>query len=615
MKQLLHYFLFFVTAGVLFTSCQKEISAETNNAIGTLTEDVNGNCAAITTNGSYVKDVLLDASNYLDVQVNIIQPGNYVIKTNTVNGYYFYDSSSIVNTGLNTIRLKGYGKPLVIGTDALVVSFGTSECEISIIVTATAGGGTGIAKFTLVGSPTSCTGAAQTNNYFVGIPTAALTHKDTIYVDVTEIGTYTITATTTPSNGLTFSKSGSFSTIGPNKQVILEATGTPSTAGSIPYTITTTSPASNCGFNVTVLGPAAFTMNCAGVTLSGIYQQGTPIGLNTNTITIPVTVTTPGFYNITATTTPATNNNGITFVGVGPLTPTTTSIVLYALPGTPVVNGNFIYNVAAGGATCGVVVNYLLPPPPATYTFNCGAPIYTGTYQTGTSTTGNTVSILVTSLAGGTYNINSSTTVNNNGVTFSGTGILQASASPQVVVLNATGIPTATGSFTYTLKGIGNVATCTVNRTYTAPLPSNGTITTFINGGTTLSTFNLNASGNLDITTFPGNSSLVITGATNSSPTSPLITLSVSKAGPILANTTFTTTSPMNIASGQYDNTAGSSFYASPLGGNITITITSITTTPPLRIVGTFFGTLKDNVGLGPNTSVFTTGNFDIPYQ
>jgi hypothetical protein len=509
MKQLLRFFLFLVTTGVLLTACQKELNFEIGNAKGTIAKDANNNCAPITTNGSYVKNVALAATNYIDVQVNITELGNYIIKTDTVNGYYFYDSSAVAILGVNTFRLKGYGTPVNASIDDFVVSFDGSTCDVSIVVTATPGGGSGAAEFTLMGSPNACANAKQSNNFFATIPTLAAVNHDTIYVDVTATGTYTINATTTPSNGLTFSKSGTFTATGPNQPVILEAVGTPSTAGSIPYTITTTSPASNCGFNLTV----------------------------------------------------------------------------QALPA------------------------------PATFTFNCGLPIYTGTYQVGTSTLGNTVTILVTSPAGGAYNISSSTTVNNNGVTFAGIGVLQASPLPQPVVLFAVGSPTATGLFTYTLKGTGNPATCTIDRTYTAAVVSNGTITAFINGGTTLSTFNLNASGNLDITTFPGNSSLVITGATNNSPTSPLITLSANKAGPILANTTFTTTSPMNIASGQYDNTTGASFYASPLGGNISITITSITTTPPLRVVGTFFGTLKDNVGLGPNTAVFTTGNFDIPYQ
>jgi hypothetical protein len=507
MKLLLRFFLFLVTAGVLLSACQKELNFEIGNAKGTIAKDANNNCAPITTNGSYVKNVALAATNYIDVQVNITELGNYVIKTDTINGYYFYDSSAVAILGVNTFRLKGYGTPVNAGIDDFVVSFDGSTCDVSIIVTATSGGGSGVAEFTLMGSPNACTNAGQTNNFFATIPTVPAVNKDTIYVDVTVAGTYTITATTTPSNGLTFSKSGTFTNTGTNQQVILDAVGTPSTAGSIPYTITTTSPASNCGFNLTV----------------------------------------------------------------------------QALPA------------------------------PATFTFNCGLPIYTGTYQVGTSTLGNTVTILVTSPAGGAYNISSSTTVNNNGVTFTGIGVLQASPLPQPVVLFAVGTPTATGLFTYTLKGVGNTATCTIDRTYTAAVVSNGTITAFINGGTTLSTFNLNAIGSL--TSTGGLSSLSITGSNSGASNSPLILLSVNKSGTITAGDIFTASSFTNAAVGQYDNTAGTSFNASFIGGSLSITITSITTTAPLRVIGTFFGTMKDGQGLGTNTAVFTTGSFDVPYQ
>jgi hypothetical protein len=614
MKQLLHYFLFFVTAGILFTSCQKELSGETNTAIGTLTEDVNGNCAAITTNGSYVKDVTLDASNYLDVQVNIIQPGNYVIKTNTVNGYYFYDSSTIVNTGLNTIRLKGFGKPIAVNNDALVVKFGTSECEISIIVTA--GLGTGIAKFTLVGSPTSCTGAAQTNNYFVDLPTSALTHKDTIYVDVTEIGTYTINATTTPSNGLTFSKSGSFTNIGPGQKVILEATGTPSTAGSIPYTITTTNPSSNCGFNVTVLGPAAFTMNCAGVTLGGVYQQGNPIGLNTNTITIPVTVTTSGFYNITTTTIPAANNNGITFVGVGPLTPTTTSIVLYALPATPAVNGNFIYNVAAGGTTCGVTVNYLLPPPPAAFTINCASIVSAGNYRaTVPLNTSNTVTLTANATTAGLYNITTNVV---NGVQFVASGSMTLGANTIVLRAAATNnIPTAAATSVYSIAG----STCTFPIVYSAA--PTGVFQCKIDG--TLIDFNLNDNARGSYLNLPGvliNSNLQISG-NGLTPTS--FSVSINKSNSITPSIVTTGTFLNTLAASLAGNYFLGATYRDDLSAawspkgvitgtpdGFTIVISSLTAT---RVIGTFSGTIRNSFGAGTSTKVVTEGVFNLPIQ
>jgi hypothetical protein len=496
----LRLLLFVLTAGIVFTSCQKELSAETGSALGTLTKDAGGNCTGSSPSGAYKKDTALNATNFVDVQVDITNVGIYIISTDTVNGYYFRATGVTPVPGANTIRLIGFGKPLAAGTNLFKVKFNGDVCEFPVTVTGTTGGGGTNAIFTFANTGAACTGAIQTNNFYVGLPTNPSTHTITINANVTIAGTYTLT--TNAVNGLTFSASSSFTGTG-IQPIVLRATGTPTAAVTTSYTFTTTSPASSCGFDLTVQAA----------------------------------------------------------------------------------------------------------PTPATFTFNCGTPTFTGTYEEGTNTAGGTLKIQVTSVAGGACTITSD---NQNGVTFSGSAVLAASPTPQDVILNASGTPLVAGPFTYAITGVGGTGACSVSQTYTGAPAATGVITAFVNGSTTLSTFNLNASG--DLTSTGGNSSLVITGETSSASNSPFITLSVNKAGTIDVGT-YTASSFTNAAFGQYDDTAGNTFNASLIGGTLTINVTSITTTAPLRIKGTFSGTMKDGSGLGTNTAVFTTGNFDVPYQ
>lgn len=349
-----------LTAGFIFSSCQKEYSSESGNAHGSLKADATGDCFPVMINGTYKKDSVLINTNYADVQVNITQTGTYYIKTDTVNGYFFSAAGFVAVTGTNTIRLLASGKPLLPGVNAFTVKFDSTQCVFNITVTgASGGGGGGAAVFTLTGTPTTCTGATQTTNFYAAVPTNP-SNTVTVFADVTVGGAYTITALTTPANGLTLTANGTLG-VGTNQPITLVADGgAPSTVGSIPYTLSTTSPASNCGFNLTVQ-PA---------------------------------------------------------------------------------------------------------PSPATFTFDCSTPMYTGTYQVGTSTTGSTVIILVTSVGGGSYTITSAGTSSSNNVLFMASGVLPALPTPQQVKLYASGTPTAAGTFTYTLTSSGATGPCTISLTY-----------------------------------------------------------------------------------------------------------------------------------------------------
>ena len=130
----------------VITACEKELSSENGGnatavAAGTLKDSLGG-CKPATIAGSYIMDTTLKASNFVEVQVNVTTGGFYKIYTDTVNGMYFADSGFFASTGDKTVRLKGYGKPILPFTTSFTVSFGTDFCFFDINVTST-GGGTG----------------------------------------------------------------------------------------------------------------------------------------------------------------------------------------------------------------------------------------------------------------------------------------------------------------------------------------------------------------------------------------------------------------------------------------------------------------------------------------
>ena len=350
---------FFTVAAIFvaFLSCQKELSFDNGGvSAGSFKKDVAGDCAPVTVNGIFKVDSVLSNAQYVDVEVSVTTPGNFEIRSDTVNGFSFRKVGSVV-FGANTIRLYPSGKPIAAGTNTFKVKYGNSTCSFNITV---AGPATGIAAFTLGGAPGACTGAAAAGIYTAG---TALTPANTltVQVNVSTPGTYVIGAATT--SGFAFAASGIFTTTG-LQNVTLTGTGTPATAGIAVVTVTNI--ATNCVFNITVLPagggtPAIFTLDgapagCTGFALAGTYNVGTAVTA-ANTVKLNVTVTTAGSYNITTNTL-----NGITFSGMGTLALGAQQITLIAT-GTPTVAGAFIYKPNIIGP-CDFSVTCVAGPPP-----------------------------------------------------------------------------------------------------------------------------------------------------------------------------------------------------------------------------------------------------------
>ncbi|HEV7781025.1 MAG TPA: hypothetical protein VGO58_07145, partial [Chitinophagaceae bacterium] len=195
--------------------------------------------------------------------------------------------------------------------------------------------------------------------YGVGNPATAA-NTVIVQVNVTTPGAYTITTNTV--GGLTFSKTDIFSATG-NQNVTLNASGTPTIAGSNTFTVGT----AGCTFAVPVVGPAVFTFPgspgaCTVATVAGTYVKGTPL-TTTNTVTAQVNVTTLGSYTITTNTVA-----GMTFSKSGVFTIPGIQTVILNGAGNPSVAGTHTFTIGTGGCTFEVIATN---PPAGAGIYNC----------------------------------------------------------------------------------------------------------------------------------------------------------------------------------------------------------------------------------------------------
>jgi len=231
-----------------FLSCQKELAFDNSGAsAGLLKKDASGNCLPVTVNGIFKKDSVLTNTNFVDVQVNISFPGTFDIKSDTVNGYSFSKTGSVV-LGTNTIRLYAAGKPIAEGLNTFTVKYGTSTCSFNITIPATP---PPPADYTLGNTMGACTGAIIGGTYSAGI---LLTSANTLTVQVNVISPGAYTISTSIVNGFKFTGTGIFTSAIPALQnVTLTASGTPTVAGTTNVTVTTNATtASTCSFDIPV---------------------------------------------------------------------------------------------------------------------------------------------------------------------------------------------------------------------------------------------------------------------------------------------------------------------------------------------------------------------------
>lgn len=180
-----------------------------------------------------------------------------------------------------------------------------------------------------------------------------------ISINVTRTGNYQVQ--TNLADGIQFSGSGRFGATGV-QVVTLKATGTPVQAGNISFIVQYDS--SQCSFALTVLPPGGLTVpaeyslagdpnSCFHSVLYGSYIQGLPLAAS-DSITLQVTVTNPGTYNIVTNTV-----NGYHFAGSGQFTTTGIQKVTLKGLGTPIVIGQDQFTVSGSNTNCTIPVNVL----------------------------------------------------------------------------------------------------------------------------------------------------------------------------------------------------------------------------------------------------------------
>jgi len=93
-------------------------------------------CSSIMVSGDLKPNVSTDYNNYVDLQVHVTKPGNYIFETSVVNGVVFSGEQSFADTGTFDVRLSAYGTPEQPGSFDFPITFGNSSCSFNVVVDA-----------------------------------------------------------------------------------------------------------------------------------------------------------------------------------------------------------------------------------------------------------------------------------------------------------------------------------------------------------------------------------------------------------------------------------------------------------------------------------------------
>lgn len=213
---------------------------------------------------------------------------------------------------------------------------------------------------------------------------------------------------------------------------------------------------------------SSITGDCNPITIKGVYKAGSALA-DTNYVDIEVNVSKAGSYTISTDTV-----NGYSFKGTGNFTSAGTNQVRLKASGKPLLDGDDIFEVQFDTTSCSFSVSVLpgnTPSGPAAFTLsgsggNCMNAAVAGNYVKATAaTTANTVSIEVNVTTPGTYTISTNSV---NGIQFSGTGVFTA-PGVQTAVLKASGTPTNSGNFNFSVTA--GMASCAFSVTITDTAP------------------------------------------------------------------------------------------------------------------------------------------------
>ncbi|HET9055538.1 MAG TPA: hypothetical protein VFN30_01695 [Chitinophagaceae bacterium] len=322
--------------------------------------------------------------------------------------------------------------------------------------------------------------------------------------------------------------------------------------------------------------------NCTVATVAGYYATGIML-TDANTVTIQVSVTKAGSYNISTNIV-----NGYSFSGAGIFTNTGIQTVTLKASGNPATAGTDLFTPQTGGITgCkfNVTVN---TPSPAEFTLSgapndCSNATVNGIYNINMPlTTSNTVSLQVNVTSVGTYTLSTNTV---GGISFSKTGSF-GSTGIQTITLTGSGTPTIAGNNSFTPQigtsscsfivnvnspavfsfsgGTGTCASATINGSYTttAPLTSTNTVTL---------TVNVTTAGSYNITTNTvGGMTFAATGIFSSTGTQ-TVTLTGSGTPTTVGNNTLTVSGGCSFVVNVTNTPTSATVYQCKIDGALTI--------------------------------------------
>ena len=379
---------------------------------------------------------------------------------NVVNGNY---STSITNctpiTEVSVTIIDSINNTSIASSGNVPVSGNTVTVPVVNVC-----GGTQSAVYSIGNPNGSCLNTPNPLIYNVGVP---LTPADVINmsVNVTSLGNYQIT---TSANGITYSGSGIFTTLG-FQGVTLTGSGTPVNIGVYTFNVPGSN-GSSCSFNLTVTtnqtSSAQFNLSdpitCSSPAVSGTYIAGVPMDSINNYIAITLNVLTGGNYSITS---PALN--GVIFSTSGFFPSPGTYTVLVHATGTPIASGGYgfvLQSPNSSTSSCTVFVPVTNPSGAAAFTFAgsggaCAGATVAGQYSAGIPLIGqNTLALNVNVTTTGTYQISTNVV---NGMGFIGTGTFSVTGN-QIVLLTAQGTPVNSGTYTFT-PGAGTTSSCSID--------------------------------------------------------------------------------------------------------------------------------------------------------
>jgi len=461
--------------------------------------------------GFYVQGTPMNGGDYLLVPVKVTKPGVYTITGNTNNEYFFTTSGYFPQTGNYTINIPARGTPknanLSPGDLVSLTMNGVDAGCTNIIIPVT--------------PSTPDYSITNVTPYPAYYPVMAPLDHANYYLMVTLTvkvpGPWQLVSG--KPNGYQFSAEGDLSSasgFNPN--------------GAFPQTVTVTVPVVGGQANSYGTGIDQFTINNLGSATPSTYMFNVPLAavgfsiycenmqvtgnpfvqneaLTNQAITLPITVTQTGTTTINASGAgmmftsikPDGSLGEITFADFGDTTitlkPQTTN--------GPITGGNMNLSIlsSAGGiaSPCNVPVSvrsavasiekmtFVSYDPNANYIINT---------KTGINATP-MVTLSVVSSTAGTYNI---TTTEINGVTYSGSGSLIASAATQQIVLMPTGTPVGVvGTQTFTAStttGSAQPVTFAINFVHPAVTALMVNSLANYNLSNVKSYFNTSASGN-----------------------------------------------------------------------------------------------------------------------